>query len=99
MTFLVYGKTESLRRLFLSWINPGPKQRRLPEDVEIMKLNSPRTILLSESDYTRRLVLDLLERYLSDVQAFYVKEISSQELRERIEGMAELDVGEREELL
>ena len=84
MPFLLYALSPSVRDLLRSWVNPGPKQRKLPDDVEISKFGSSRAIFLSESEYTRRLVLDLMERHLHDLQVFDVKELSSQDLRKRI---------------
>ena len=79
MPFLVSVNTESLRRLMHGWINSSKYQRYLPEGIIIDKL-SARNIVLSDSELSIRLIMDLKGRHPNDVTVYKIEELTHEEL-------------------
>ena len=72
MPFLVSVNTESLRGLMNGWINSSKYQRHLPEGIIIDKL-SARNIILSDSEESIHLLMDLKGRHPNDVTVYKMK--------------------------
>ena len=79
MPFLVSVNTESLRRLMNGWVNSSKYQRHLPEGVLIDKL-SARNIILSDSEDSIRLLMDLKGRHPNDVTVYKIEEFTYEKL-------------------
>ena len=79
MYLLIHGSTERSKRLLRSWVNPGPKHRRLREGSLIAKLG-PGTLLMKLDDYTIRLLAFEKGRYPKEITLYLADDVSEARL-------------------
>jgi len=84
MPYLVYSPDKRVRRRLNSWFNPGPRHKRLPEGVMLGKVGS--LYLMSDDEFSIRLIGHLKHREGDVVRVFYAEERSLEELTEELSG-------------
>ena len=79
MYLIIHGSTERLKRLLRSWVNPGPKHRRLREGSIVAKLG-PGTLMMKLDDFTIRLLAGEKGRYPREVTLYLAQDVSEARL-------------------
>ena len=79
MYLIIHGSTERSKRLLRSWVNPGPKHRRLREGSLIEKLG-PGTLLMKLDDYTIHLLAFEKGRYPQEITLYLATDVSETRL-------------------
>ncbi len=81
MYLIIHGRSERSKRLLRSWVNPGPKHRRVLEGSIVAKLG-PGTLMLKMNKYTIHLVTNEKGRHPSEVTLYVAHDVSTDRLYE-----------------
>ena len=71
------------KRMFLSWINPGPKHKKIPKGMILKKMAS-NILLFSDSLEGLRLIAYHILREPARFKIYEINELTSKELEKRI---------------
>ena len=86
MNLLIHVNNEKLKRLLRSWVNPGPKHRKLRKGQIVAKLG-PGALLMRYDHDTLRL-LEYLKGYNpKDVAVYKVEELDEKAIQEEVGGI------------
>ena len=83
MNLLIHVNNEKLKRLLRSWVNPGPKHRKLKKGQIVAKLG-PGALLMRYDHDTLRLLEHLKGVNLKDVTVYKVEEFDATAIQEEL---------------